>query len=175
VTTKKMVLLSGLTAISIVLNWMENVFLPWTILPVPGVRIGLANVVFLTVLLIAGFKIALTLSILRVIILALLTGTFATVVFPISLGGAISSILVMKLVCFLFQQRISVIGISITGAVGHNLGQLAVLSMFPQLFPGLSVIYVFLPFLLLLSIPTGIITGWITKQILSTVQQEWNY
>lgn len=172
-TTKKILLLSVLIAFSIVLNWMENIFFPWTILPIPGVKIGLANALFLTVLILAGFKLALILSVTRVIILAFLTGTLATVMFPLSLGGAVGSILIMALARFFFKEKLSLVGLSILGAVGHNFGQFTVLTLIPGLFPGMSALYLIVPGLLGLSVPAGIITGWIAVQIHPSLAREW--
>ncbi|HYH02744.1 MAG TPA: Gx transporter family protein [Bacillota bacterium] len=172
-TTKKMVLLSALTALSIVLNWMENVFFPWTVLPVPGVKLGLANIVFLMVFLLAGFRFALLVSLLRVLVIGLFSGTFATVVFPLSLGGAVLSLVLIKLSRTLWGERLSLIGLSIVGAVGHNLGQFTVLALIPGLFPQISLVYMVLPALILLALPAGMVTGWISRQILPTLKQEW--
>lgn len=172
-STKKLVLLSALMALGIVLNAMENLFLPWTILPIPGARIGLANIVFLMILILEDFKTALMLSTIRVLILGALTGTIATPVFPLSLGGAILSLLLMKITLLVLGEKLSLIGLSIIGAVGHNLGQLLVLTMLPGLFPGLSALYILLPGLLLMAIPAGMITGWLVERILPTIAREW--
>jgi heptaprenyl diphosphate synthase len=171
--TKKMAALSAFTALSIVLNWLENLFFPWTVLPIPGVKIGLANVVFLVVFLLAGFPVALTLSVLRVLVIGVFSGTIATVVLPISLGGAVMSLLVVKLARAVAGERLSLLGLSVLGAVGHNLGQFGVLMLLPGLFPGISITYLLLPALILLAIPAGTITGWIAGQLLPTLKREW--
>lgn len=172
-TTQKMVLLSALTALSIVLNWLENLFFPWSVLPVPGVRLGLANVVFLLVFLLAGFRAALLVSLARVGVVGLFGGTLATVVFPLSLGGAVLSLLLVKLARMGLQTRLSLMGLSVVGAVGHNLGQLAVMALIPGLFPQGSLVYMVLPALLLLAIPAGMVTGWIAGQLFPALQQQW--
>ncbi len=172
-STKRIVMLSVLMALGIVLNAMENVFLPWTILPIPGARIGLANIVFLMMLLLENFKLTLTLSVLRIFILGALTGTIATPVFPLSLGGAVLSLLLMKIARLALGDKLSLIGLSIIGAVGHNLGQLVVLSMLPGLFPGFTALYLLLPGLLLMAIPAGMITGWVVERIFPTIAREW--
>jgi heptaprenyl diphosphate synthase len=172
-TTKKMVLLSALTALSIVLNWLENLFFPWTILPVPGVKLGLANVVFLLVLLLSGFSYALLLSILRVLVVGVFSGTVATVVFPLSLGGAVLSLVLIKIACLIGNGRFSLMGLSVIGAVGHNLGQVVVLMLIPGLFPQWTVTYLLLPALIFLAIPAGLATGWIAGQILPVIKREW--
>lgn len=171
--TKKIVLLSVLTALSIVLNWMENLIFPWTVLPIPGAKIGLANAVFLIIFLLSGIGTALSLSIIRVIILALFTGTIATVMFPLSLGGAVLSLLLIWLARRFWGAKLSLIGLSILGAVGHNLGQIGVLLAMPGLFPGISVFYFIMPVLMLLAIPAGLITGWIAAQAFPAVKAEW--
>jgi heptaprenyl diphosphate synthase len=171
--TKKMAVLSAFTALSIVLNWMENLFFPWTVLPIPGVKIGLANVVFLVVFLLAGLPVALTLSVLRVLVIGVFSGTIATVVLPISLGGAVMSLIFVKIARTIAGERLSLIGLSVLGAVGHNLGQFGVLLSLPGLFPGISITYLLLPALILLALPAGTITGWIAGQLLPTLKREW--
>jgi len=172
-STKKMVILSVLVALGIVLNVLENILLPWTILPVPGARIGLANIVFLIILLLDGLKTSLILSTLRIIILGILTGTLATPVFPLSMGGAVLSLILMKIARVALKDKLSLIGLSVIGASGHNLGQLLVLTMIPGLFPGISALYLLLPGLLLMAIPAGMFTGWIVERILPTIAREW--
>ena len=172
-STKKIVLLSALMALGIVLNAMENLFLPWSILPIPGARIGLANIVFLMILLLENLKTALILSIVRILILGTLTGILATPVFPLSLGGAVLSLFLMKITRQVLGDKLSLIGLSIIGAIGHNLGQLLVLTMLPGLFPGLSALYILLPGLLLMAIPAGMITGWVVERVLPTIAREW--
>lgn len=172
-STKRLVMLSVLMALGIVLNVLENLLIPWTILPIPGARIGLANIVFLIILLLENYKTALTLSLLRIFILGALTGTLATPVFPLSLGGAVLSLSLMKLSRVALGDKLSLIGLSVIGALGHNLGQLAVLSAIPGLFPGVSALYLLLPGLSLMAIPAGTITGWVVVRIYPTIAREW--
>lgn len=172
-TTRRLLLISVMIALGVVLNWMENLFFPWTVLPVPGAKIGLANAIFLILLLLSGWKLSLTLSVVRVVLLAILTGTIATVMFPLSLGGAVLSITAMAITHFFVKDKLSFIGLSIIGAIGHNVGQIIVLSFIPALFPGLTVFYIILPGLLLLSIPAGMVTGWIASQLYPVISKEW--
>lgn len=171
---KKMTLLCTLVALGIVLNQIENVIFPWTILPIPGAKLGLANVVFLVMLPLAGFKYSLSASLLRVLMVAVISGTLATIIFPLSFGGAFLSICLMQIFYYLFRERIGFVGLSIVGAVGHNLGQLFVLVLIPTIFPGWSAFWCFfLPMLLLLALPAGLITGWIAQKIYPTLKREW--
>jgi heptaprenyl diphosphate synthase len=172
-TTKRMVLLSALAALSVVLNWIENMIFPWAVLPIPGVKLGLANLVFLIILVVDTMGTALAVSLIRVVMVSLFTGTIASPVFPLSLGGAALSICLMQTVRVVFGRRLSIIGVSICGAVGHNLGQLLVLMLLPGLFPGLASVYLLLPGLLLMSVATGIATGWVARQVLPAVEREW--
>jgi heptaprenyl diphosphate synthase len=171
-TTRKHLLMSIMIALGVVLNWMENLFFPWTALPA-GVKIGLANAIFLIFLLIAGFRLALTLSLVRVILLAFFSGTIATVMFPLSLGGAIISIGAMAFAHWLAQDKLSMVGLSVIGAIGHNCGQIIALISIPAIFPGLTSIYMILPGLLMLSIPAGMVTGWIASQLYPVIAKEW--
>ena len=151
--------LSLLLALSVVLNAIESL-IPVFNGMIPGLKIGLANTVILFVLYEYSFKDAFYVTILRVFLTGiLLTGLFS-VSFFFSLGGAILSIIMM----YLFKRftKLSLIGVSIVGSVFHSLGQI-IIAIF--LINTTSMIYYF-PFLLLFSIPTGIFTGIIAKQLL---------
>ena len=88
--------------------------------PIPGVKLGLANLVILIALYRLGFRYAFTINCVRIVIAGLLfSGVFGMLY---SFGGGILSILVMYL---LYRTKLfSMVGISMAGGVMHNLGQL---------------------------------------------------
>lgn len=145
---KKLTYLSLLTAIAIVLGYLEN-FIPVN-LGIPGAKIGLANIVSLIVLSVYSFKDALTISLLRVFIVA---STFTNYyMFLYSLSGALLSLIIMYLLKR--SNYFSTLLISITGAVFHNLGQILV----AIIFYGFNIIY-YLPYLTILALITGAVIG----------------
>lgn len=157
---KKLTRLSILLAISVVLNIIEaNIPLFNGI--IPGFKLGLANIITLLVIYCFGLKEALYVGILRVFLVGMLrTGLFNTQ-FIFSLSGIILSILVM----YLFKKisKLSIIGISILGSISHCIGQIIVAIIILNM---TAMIY-YLPWLLLLSVPTGIIVGIICKQLVN--------
>lgn len=158
---KKISRLSMLTALSVVIGIIENYIIVLNNI-IPGLKLGLANTVIILVLYIYGFKDALCVSILRVILVSLLINGLFTVPFYFSLSGAILSIISMAL--FKKLKIFSQISVSVIGSIAHSIGQILV----GILIINKSIIY-YLPYLLIFSIITGIITGIISKKILQNM------
>lgn len=150
--TNRLTRLSMLLAISIVLAIVES-FLP--AIPIPGVKLGLANVITLIILVVYDKKDAFVVLLLRVLLVSLLRGSFLNISFYMSLSGGVSAYLFMIL--SLHAKKFSLVGVSISGAFGHSLGQI-IMAIILLSTPAL--VYYF-PYILLLSIGTGIITGYI--------------
>jgi heptaprenyl diphosphate synthase len=128
--------------------------------PVPGLRLGLANMVTLTTLVLLGFRHAMEVAIIRTILSALIIGTFMSPGFILSFAAAIASTLMMGLLYWLsgVQRlcRFSIIGISILGAFCHNMVQLALAYLLLVKHSG---IFVFFPWLSIGSLATGWVVG----------------
>jgi len=159
--TKDITIIGILTAISVVISIIESYF---TFIGniVPGLKLGLANIIILFTLYKYNFKTAITVSVVRVLIVALVRTGFG-INFFFSLTGAIFSILSMFLVK---KTKLSIIGVSLIGSVFHSIGQVLIGIM---VLDNYNVIY-YLPYLLLFSIPTGIFIGVITKRILKYME-----
>lgn len=149
--------LSMLLAVSIVLNIVE-MQIPNPLILAPGAKIGLANIITIIILYIYGFKYAFIMNISRVLIVALLSPKGFDYTFYMALSGAISSVVVMGIFYRFF--KLHVVTISVIGAVMHTIGQVVVL-MFSLETMGL--IY-YLPIMLTISIPSGILIGMIAKK-----------
>ena len=119
--TKKIALLGVITSIALVLSYLESI-LPPIYAAIPGIKVGLPNIVIIFILYKYGFKEAVTVSALRVFIVALLFGNVMTLAY--SLAGAMLSIFMMALMKKL--DKFSEVGVSIIGGVAHNLGQILV-------------------------------------------------
>ena len=145
--------LAFLIAGAIVLHIVESI-LPTSLL-FPGARLGLANIITLFTLVNYGFKDALEVLLLRIVLSSLLVGTFFTTTFFLSLIGGILSLVIMAVAYYLLQIEFSIIGISILGAAFHNLGQVL---MAYFLIENWRILF-YLPYLLLASLPTGIFIG----------------
>ncbi len=161
--TKKFTRLSLLLALSVVLNLIE-VIIPIFNGVIPGLKLGLANIVILFVLMTYSFKDALYVSILRVFLVGILRTGLFSMPFLFSLGGAILSIIMMSISKKI--TKLSVVGISIVGSFFHSLGQILVAC----LIIGTKAMMYYLPLFLLFSIPTGIITGLITKELIKNLK-----
>lgn len=152
-SVKRLAIVSMLLAAAIVLNYLES-FIPMF---VPGVRLGLANVIILIMLYEFKWHEALAVDALRILIVSLIRGSFLTPAFYMSLAGGILSYLVMLL--FSKLKFFSPIGVSVLGAMAHAVGQIIACMIIISLD---SVIY-YLPFIAILSVLTGILSGVIVR------------
>ena len=128
--------------------------------PVPGLRLGLANMVTLVTLVMLGFRHALEVAVIRTILSSLIIGTFLSPGFILSFAAAIASTLIMGLFYWLSgihaRFRFSVIGISIVGAFCHNMVQLILAYLLLVKHSG---IFVFFPWLSIGALATGWVVG----------------
>jgi heptaprenyl diphosphate synthase len=161
--TRRLVYLSLFLAMATALHVLEGLFpIP---LPLPGVKLGLANIVTLLVLSLSDLRAGLTVALARVFLGSLLGGVFLSPAFLLGLTGAICSTLVMVLL-LRHTRCFSLMGISLAGAVGHNVGQLLMAALILQN----QAIFYYLPFLLLFAIPSGLLTGTILQRLLQRLE-----
>ncbi|AOY76847.1 Gx transporter family protein [Clostridium formicaceticum] len=151
--TKKLVHLSILVSLGLALHIMEG-FIPNPFIVIaPGAKLGLANIIGLITLVIYGIKYALTVNLLRAFIAGMASGAVTSMIY--SIAGAVVSTLMMWMVYKLFKKYFSLIGVSVFGAVGHNIAQLTVAAIIINNIR----IYIYLPIMMLASIFTGIFIG----------------
>lgn len=153
-------LLAMLFSVAIVLSVVES-YIPMP--GPPGVKLGLSNIVVLFMLL--------SVSKFDAVLLVLLKGLFAFITrgftaSVMSLFGGLFSILVMIVLLLLFKNRISLLILSISGALFHNIGQLLAASW---LMGTLFISY--LPVLLLAGLAAGFITSVILKITLPALKK----
>lgn len=148
---KKLIFLSLLVALGLALSILES-FIPLPFIA-PGAKLGLANIVILSTLIIFGFKEALTVAILRSITFSLATGSVTGLFY--SLAGSLLSLVAMYFVYKFLSNFFSIIGISIIGAVFHNIGQISVASIIMENIK----IFSYLPVMNLVSLFTGYFVG----------------
>lgn len=118
---RKTAVLSILTTVALVLSYVEAILPPiWA--AVPGIKIGLPNIIIIFILYKTGLKDAITVSAIRLFLVALLFGNAMTLLY--SAAGAILSIALMTLCKKI--NLFSMVGVSIVGGVAHNLGQILV-------------------------------------------------
>lgn len=164
--TRKLTTIAVLVALAIVLHLFEA-FIPIP-LPIPGVKLGLANIVTLLALVLFDFKTAFIIACMRTILGSLLSGTLFNIAFFLSFSGAVSATCLMALTLYSvrsqnLQSKFSLPGVSVAGAAAHNLGQLAMAALLVKH----TGIFYYLPIMLLSSIPTGILTGLLLRELLN--------
>lgn len=154
--TKHITELGFLLAVSLVLAYLESL-LP-VIIAVPGVKLGLANVVTMFVLYHWDWKRAFFFMTLRVVLAGFLFSGVAGILY--SFAGGLCCILIMNIVKRL--SIFSVIGVSILGAVFHNFGQLLVALYVME---NAHILYYF-PVLCLSGTVTGLLVGYISALLI---------
>jgi len=159
-----MVLLANFLAIAIVLNIIESAI---PVIPVPGAKLGFANVVTLIVLYVYSFKDSSIITLSRVFLVALLTGKLLGPVFYMSFSGSVFAMLAMGL--FKKTNFFGILGVSVLGSVFHCIGQV----IGGYFVIGSTAIILYLPIMLFLSIPAGVVTGLIAQRFLK-VWETWN-
>ena len=153
INVKRLCIISMLLAMAIILNMLES-FIPMF---VPGVKLGLANIIILIMLYEFKTYESFMVCVLRILVVGLLRGSFFTPTFFMSLSGGMLSFVVMY--CFSKIKIFSPIGTSVLGALSHSIGQIivAVIIMSSE-----AVVY-YLPFIGILSLVTGVFSGIITN------------
>ena len=140
--------------------------------PIPGIKPGLANVVVVAVLVLYGWRDAVWVGMLRVLVGSLLIGTFLTPTFMLSLAGAMSSLLVLTLAFQLSRLLPSwgmgPLGYSVLAAQAHMLGQFlaAYLILIPH-----PALFKLLPVLMTAALVFGVISGMIAAAMIDKVQK----
>lgn len=153
--TKKMTFLGLMVGYSLILYIIES-YIPNPLIAVfPGAKLGLSNIITLISLIIFGIKDTFIILTVRIILSTIFTGPISYLLF--SMGGAYLSLILMSICTKL--KDLSVIGVSIIGAIGHNIGQLLVASIIIKNI----LIVTYLPFMLITSLITGLFVGMVTN------------
>jgi heptaprenyl diphosphate synthase len=149
--TRRMIYIAILVAQALVLYIVESMIpVPFI---TPGAKLGLSNIITLVALYIFDFKDAFLIVILRILLATLLGGSISSLFY--SIAGGMLSLVAMYLIKKVGQEKVSIIGISIIGAVFHNIGQVIVAALIIQ-----NVMIVsYLPILLIAGVGTGIFVG----------------
>lgn len=160
-STKKIAYLGVLTSFALVLSYLERMLPP--IVPVPGVKIGLANLVVLTAMYLLGNKYGLFLSIIKCTAVAILFGGISSFLYSIS-GGLLSFFFM-----YIFKKMkvFSIVGVSVVGGVMHNLGQIFMAILIIQ---NIKLIYYF-PVLIFSGIIAGIGIGIVCYNVLNYLKR----
>jgi heptaprenyl diphosphate synthase len=161
-TTKQLTLCAVLTAMALALSYLENFFPLSLAIPVPGIKLGLANIVTVFALYALGPTQAMMILVARCFLGAVFAGNMNALIFS-ALGGVTAMLMMILLSRF---GKLSIYGVSIGGAAAHNCGQVAaaILTL------GNSAPLYYLPILLGVSLFTGTLTGVIAASLFRALE-----
>ena len=144
------------TALALIFSYVE------TLIPInfgiPGAKLGLANLVIVTVLYKARWQDAFLLSVIRIVLAGFIFGNLFAILY--SLAGGLLSLAAMTMI----KQRgsFSVIGVSMAGGVTHNIGQLIVAMLVVETYQ----VGYYLPVLMISGLVTGALIGLVCKEVI---------
>ena len=158
--SKELAVCGMLTALAIILSIVERMFPLDAIIPIPGVKLGLANVVTLFALTRLGLR-----DSLRVTLASLLMGSVTAFLF--SLFGGLLALFAMWALLHAEGKFCSLLGVSVAGAAAHNIGQIAAAVLWMKT----TAVLAYLPYLLLMSVPLGLVTGLVCAVVLTHMKK----
>ena len=147
--TKKLVTLAVTISVAMILSFVES-RIP-AFVAIPGVKVGLANIAVIFALYKIGWREAISVSVIRVLLVALLFGSVVSLAY--SIAGAVISLSLMILLKKLgiFTE----VAVSVVGGITHNIGQILIAFLLLET----SVVFYYLPFLLVSGVIAGIAVG----------------
>ena len=160
IKVRKIALVAMLSALAIVVAVAES-FIPS--IGIPGVKLGLANIIILITLYELGILEAVIVNIFRVVLASLVRGTFLSMGFLMSLTGAALSLGVM-IIFYLLIKKFSVVGVSVIGSIFHVIGQILI----AMIYLGTAYVVLYLPLIGLAAIITGVFVGIVSTLIINT-------
>ena len=162
--TRKMTTLAMLTAVALTIFMVEAQIPP--VVPLPGVKLGLSNIVTVFVVFAMGAKEGAMVLFVRIFLGAAFAGNFSTIFYSAGGGGlAILTTILLKKV--LKPNQLWVAGS--LGAVAHSIGQMAV----AMVLTGTPSIIIYLPVMIVISIVTGLFTGLCAQFLVNRGKKIW--
>lgn len=170
---KKITMLAMLISFALVLSALERMLPVDLIIPVPGIKIGLPNLISIFAVFYLDVFSGLAVVIIRCLLAALMFGGITAFFFSVT--GGLLAFLIMWIIKKAVSSFVSPIGISIAGSAFHNIGQIVAAFFVMRS----TAVFGYLPLLLISSIGTGFFTGfifYITDQKLSKIDHisGWN-
>jgi len=157
--------IAWLAALAITIHIAESV-LPT---PLPGIKPGLANVVTIAALLLYGWRAAVWVSLLRVVVGSILIGTFLTPTFVLSFSGAIAAITVIGLGHLLPGRGLGPVGYCLLASMAHIAAQFYVAY---RLFIPHEALFGLLPVLMTVAVCFGVLSGIIVQAMMGHFRHE---
>lgn len=162
-SAKEVALMAMMIALALIFSYVE------TLIPInfgiPGVKLGLANLVIVAVIYLFGGKEALFVSVVRIFLSGFMFGNLASIMY--SLAGGLLSLAVMLLLKK--TDKLSILAVSVMGGICHNIGQLVVAILVVE---NLKLIF-YIPVLLISGFVTGLLIGVVSRVILPAVKRAY--
>ena len=159
--TKKLTVSALLVALAMILSYLETL-IPFNF-GLPGVKLGLANLVVVCAFYLLDTRSAFLISMVRILLIAFTFGSLAALLY--SLAGGLISFAVMALLRR--NEGFSVIGVSVAGGVTHNIGQLLAAVLIVE---NLNLFF-YVPVLIIAGLITGLLIGIISKYVIPPVKK----
>lgn len=153
---KRWSIIAMLLAMAIVLSIVESFIPVW----IPGVKLGLANVIILIMLYEFKAGEAFLVQVLRILLASIMRGTFLGPSFAMSISGGLLAFIVMLILVKI--KVFTPLGVSSASAVAHATGQI----LAAMWILGTTAVMYYLPFIMLLSLGTGILSGFVADSYL---------
>ena len=153
---KKTAFLGVFLALAMICSYIE-MLIPFNF-GIPGVKLGLTNIVVVLMLYTIGTREAIMVSVLRILLMGILFGNVMSIVY--SLAGGILSFLVMAIMKKTGQ--LGCISVSVAGGISHNIGQILAAAVVVNSF---SILY-YLPVLLIAGVVTGLLIGILAQELI---------
>ena len=163
--TRKIAYLGVFLALALILSYVESL-IPFY-LGIPGVKLGLTNLIVVVMLYCTGTKEAFGVSVARILLAGVLFGNLFSILY--SLAGGVLSFIVM---CLLKKTgRFHVISVSVTGGISHNLGQLIAAAFVVETYD----IFYYMPFLLIAGVATGFVIGMLAQEFILRFEKQFHF
>ncbi|MDD6231710.1 MAG: Gx transporter family protein [Frisingicoccus sp.] len=159
--SKKVAMAGMFTALAMIFSYVE-VLIPIN-LGIPGMKLGLANLVVVVTLYTMGVPMAFVVSMIRIMLVSMTFGSFSAMLY--SMAGGLLSFCGMALLKKI--PNFSVIGVSLLGGVLHNTGQLLVAMAVVE---NINLI-AYLPPLMIAGMVTGILIGIVSAQVIPRIKR----
>lgn len=161
---KRITTAGAFTALALIFSYVE-VLIPFNF-GIPGIKLGLANLVVVTGLYFLNWKDVCLISLIRILISGILFGNGVSLIYSFT-GGILSFIFMMAAKK---TNIFSIAGVSVIGAVFHNIGQIAAASFVMKT----MVITYYLPILMISGVATGFLLGIISANVLPILEKQLN-
>ncbi|MCI8981887.1 MAG: Gx transporter family protein [Hungatella sp.] len=120
-------------------------------IPIPGVKLGLANLVTIVGLYTVGVKGTVAVSLIRIVLVGFTFGNASSMIYSLAGGGLSLILMILAKKLNWFSQ----IGVSIIGGIGHNIGQISIAALVVQT----AGVFYYLPFLMVAGVVAGAVVG----------------